>query len=79
MRYTSVSMISLTPELDGVYISSTFSKPRLSICPTFMISMIMMVGRMDGIVTYQICCSRDAPSISAASNRSGLMEVMAAR
>ena len=41
--------------------------------------MTMMVDMMEGIVTYMIFFTLPAPSISAASNRSGLMPVMAAR
>lgn len=70
--------MSLTEELAGVYISRTFSKPSDSRFPIFRISITMIVGRIEGRVTWKACWKRFAPSMRAASYRSSEMPAMAA-
>ncbi len=48
-----------------------FSKERFMMPPTAMISMMTMVGIMAGRLMWMIRCSRVAPSMVAASCRSG--------
>ncbi len=55
------------------------SKPAVKMLPMAKISMIMMIGEMQGSVTRKICLIRPAPSMDAASYRAGSTPEIAAR
>lgn len=65
--YTNVEMTSEALRFVGFCRRNTFSYPTLSREPQFQISRIRMVGTRTGRLIYQIFCSLEAPSISAAS------------
>ena len=50
-----------------MYIRMIFSKPMFIMLPTVKIRMITIVGMIPGMVMNRICCTRVAPSITAAS------------
>src|SRR5699024_11427045 len=56
-----------------------FSKPIAIICPTFMINKITIVGKIVGMLIYQIRCHLVAPSTTAASCNCGSTPDNAAR